>query len=79
MALFEIRLARSAERELLEVPFPVRRQLNQAIMRLRAEQVPDGARPVDGAGAYSWPLHGWRLLYCVEEDSKTVLLLAVVR
>ena len=79
MASFEVKLARSAERELLAVPFPARRQLNQAILRLRTEPTPEGARPIDGEGAYSWPVHGWRLLYNVDAEARTVRLLAVVR
>lgn len=79
MASFEVRLSRSAERELLEVPFPIRRQLNQAILTLRAEPAPSGARAIDGAGAYSWPLHGWRLVYRVNEETRVILVAAVSR
>jgi mRNA-degrading endonuclease RelE of RelBE toxin-antitoxin system len=76
MDSYKIRLARGAEEELRAAPFPFRRQLNQAVFKLKEAPRPPHAELIE-ADAYRLSVHGWFLLYEVDDDSRTVTLFRV--
>lgn len=79
MALFRVRLSRGAEADLLAVPFPFRRQLNQHILRLKDDPFPAESAPKDDGIGRALSVEGCTLLYDVDETRRTVVILAVRR
>ena len=78
MASFKIAVQPAAERELREAPFPFRRQLVQAIHKLKIAPRPPDCERID-AEFYRLPVHGWRLVYGVDDDAQTVTIYRVTR
>ena len=79
MGSFKICLGRSAETELRAVPFPFRRQINQRIMRLKEEPLPEDAERISEEEKYSLAVHGWRVLYEVDDARQLVTVWAVLK
>jgi len=79
MDSFKIRLHLSVEAEIQAVPFPFRRQINQRIMRLKGDPLPEDAELISEQEKYSLPVHGWRVVYEVDEARLLVTICAVLR
>jgi mRNA-degrading endonuclease RelE of RelBE toxin-antitoxin system len=79
MGSFKIRLHPSVEAEMRAVPFPFRRQINQRIMRLKEEPLPENAELISEAEKYSLNAHGWRVVYEVDDVRKLVTVCAVLK
>jgi mRNA-degrading endonuclease RelE of RelBE toxin-antitoxin system len=77
MASYRVRILPSAERELIEVAFPFRRQLNQRIMSLKAAPRRTDVRIVSGEILLT-EVSRWRLIYEVDDGAQTVTVLAVL-
>ena len=77
MDLYKVLFARDAESDLRRVPFPLRRQINQRIFRLKAVPVPGEAQRISESGAYRLLIGGWRVLYEVDESARTVTIYAI--
>jgi len=78
MGSYRIIVQPSAERELYAVPFSFRRQLNIQFNKLKDDPAPSGSEVVDGE-LMRLRLHGWRVLYEVDEEAGVVTILAVSR
>jgi|GEM_PF-2887732 len=78
MDSYKIRLVRDAEEELRAVPFPFRRQLNQALFKLKGAPRPPNAQNIE-TDIYRLPVHGWFLVYEIDEAAGTVTLYRVHR
>jgi mRNA-degrading endonuclease RelE of RelBE toxin-antitoxin system len=76
MDSYKIRLTREAEAEFRAAPFPFRRQLNQAIFKLKDAPRPPQAELIE-ADASRLCVHGWFLLYELDDESRTVTLYRV--
>lgn len=79
MASFDLRIKRSAEAEFLDVPFPFRRQLNQRLRRLKSNPYPTGCRRQDELGFCVLEVHGWRVIYTVNNETRTVTIERITR
>ncbi len=79
MASFRIAILPSAEKEFRAVPFPVRRQVNQRIMRLKAEPRPPDCEHLTDAERYRLSVHGWIILYEIDDLEHLVTIWAVLR
>jgi mRNA-degrading endonuclease RelE of RelBE toxin-antitoxin system len=79
MDCFRIVMRRSADGEFHAAPFPFRRQLNQRIMSLRDEPRPADAELISEEEKYSLQVHGWRIVYEIDDDRRLVTISAVVK
>ncbi len=79
MGLFELRISKLAETDLLEIPFPFRRRINQRILRLRRDPFPPGVHRYDELGFCVLEAHGRRIVYAVDEDVGCVTLYRIRR
>ncbi len=79
MARYKIVIGARAESELLSVPFPHRRLIHQRIMRLRDDPRPDGWEQVGTAGGAALVVHGYELLYSIEDEALSVELVSLLR
>lgn len=79
MASFRIEILPSAEKEFRSVPFPVRRQVNQRIMRLKADPRPPDSDHLTEAEKYRLSVHGWAILYEIDDRKTLVTIWAVLR
>jgi hypothetical protein len=78
MALFKVRLIQAAEAEFLAVPFPIRRQINQEIHKLKDNPTPEDCEILDPP-TFQLPVHGWFLLYEVDDERRVVSILRIFR
>jgi mRNA-degrading endonuclease RelE of RelBE toxin-antitoxin system len=79
MGSFRIIFRLTSEAEFRAAPFPFRRQINQRIMRLKDDPLPEDAELISEQEKYSLPVHGWRVVYEVDEDRLLVTICAVLR
>ena len=77
MASFRVTILPSAGRELMQVPFPIRRQINQRIMSLMTKPRPPLSRIVNG-DILLVECSGWRLVYEVDDAATVVTVLAIL-
>ena len=78
MASFSVIIQSSAEAELRQCPFPFRRQIVQAIYKLKNNPRPATAEAIESA-RYRLPVPGWVLVYEIEDDAATVTIFRVYR
>jgi mRNA-degrading endonuclease RelE of RelBE toxin-antitoxin system len=72
MASYRIVIRESAQAELIAVPFPFRRQLNQRITSLsKTPRRPDSERIGEGE-LFRLRAHGWVVIYEVADDAGLV-------
>jgi mRNA-degrading endonuclease RelE of RelBE toxin-antitoxin system len=76
MAVCSVRLLKSAEAELMALPFPLRRQVNHAIVRLKEDPLPEDSEPL-GGGRFRLVVHGRRILYRFDEAVSAILIVAI--
>ncbi len=79
MGSFKIRFLPAAEREFRAAPFPFRRQINQRIMRLKEDPFPADAELITEAEKYRLPVHGWRVIFKVDDALELVTIIAVLK
>ena len=79
MAKYRIAIGALAERDLLAVPFPMRRLINQKIQRLRDDPRPDGWQRVGTGGESCLILYGFELLDTIDDAASVVTVAAVSR
>lgn len=77
MISFKIIIAQSAEVEFRSVPFPVRRQVNQRIMRLKEQPRPPDSERLSEEEKYRLRVHGWLFLYEIDDARNIVTVWAV--
>lgn len=78
MGSFRIIVQPLAEQQLREAPFPFRRQIIQAIYKLKQDPRPPGCDMVD-PDFYRVLVHGWSMAYIVDDDAATVTIFRIGR
>lgn len=78
MAKYSVSVGEKAEADLLEIPFPLRRQINQRILKLAADPRPAGFATIGTAGGAILYLHGRALLYSIDDDAFLVTVVAIL-
>ena len=80
MGYYRVEFKASAESDLRGIPFPFRRQINGSIFKLKAHPRPAGCRDVPEVdGGYRLPLHGYSVLYTVDDADRLVTIYAIVQ
>lgn len=78
MAKFKLALTAGAEADLLAIPFPKRRQINQRILKLADDPRPDGHDMVGTAGGAALVLYDYEALYSIDDDASLVTIVAIL-
>jgi hypothetical protein len=73
MATYSVVLRIEAKAEFAAIPFPHRRQVNQAIYKLMANPRPTGSELIEGV-LHKLTVHGWQLAYEVDDDRFVVTI-----
>lgn len=77
---FRLRITDVASHEIRELPGHVRQRVRRVVETLADNPTPPGAKELRGRpGRYRIPLLRWRVIYRVEHDTRTVLVLTVRR
>jgi mRNA interferase RelE/StbE len=77
---YRVRVTDAARRELLRLPGHVRQRARRAVEELANQPRPSGARELrDRPGRFRFWLDGWRVIYRVDDEAQTVLVLTVRR
>jgi mRNA-degrading endonuclease RelE of RelBE toxin-antitoxin system len=61
MATYSVVTLRSAEKQILDIPFPFRRHLVHALVRMKKNPRPVGSEAIE-LDVYRLNLHGWRIV-----------------
>jgi hypothetical protein len=61
MATYSVVTLPAAERQILTIPFPARRLIVHALVRLKANPRPQASRPIE-LDVWRLMLHGWRVI-----------------
>ena len=78
MASYEVRMTRSAEKELSSLPKPLLGILWQRIKTLADQPRPTQSRKLRGAErAYRLRIRSYRVLYIIDEEQKLVTVTAI--
>ena len=78
MGLFNVRISKTAEAEFLKIPFPLRRQINQALFKLKDVPLPPGAEAVEPP-IYRLLVHGWFVVYEMDAAARIVTVFRIYR
>ena len=73
---YELRIVRSAEREISRFPSAVRTRLSKRIISLEESPRPRGARKLTGREEYRLRVGDYRILYIIDDRNQIVTILA---
>ena len=74
---YTVTLTRSAEKELDRLPAPLHARLTRKLLALEANPRPPGVQKLHGEDRYRIRIGDYRVLYLIDDDSKTVAIIAV--
>ena len=77
MDRYKVEILVSAQKELLSIPFPLRRQVNHAIVALQRDPRPGGWEALGGAGRARLRVFDSRILYRIDDAYRRVVVFAV--
>ena len=77
MASYKIVILESAKAEFQKIPFPIRRQVNQQLFRLKDDAHPRGHVQF-AENKFGISVHGWWIYYSVEDDAKVLVITAFI-
>lgn len=78
MATYNVVTLPVAERQILAVPFPFRRQLVHALVRLKNDPRPANSHVLE-LDVHRLILHGWRVVYVVDDDQLVITIVRVAQ
>jgi len=74
---YEIRIIRSAEKELDNLPSTVYNRLSKRIISLGDKPRPVGVKKLSGREEYRLRVGDYRILYIIDDKNRTITILAV--
>jgi mRNA interferase RelE/StbE len=74
---YEIRILRSAEKELERLPTVIRRRISNKVLSLEKNPRPRGAKKLGGWGEYRLRVGDHRILYAISDSDSVVTIIAV--
>ena len=78
MASYSVAIGETAASDLLTVPFPFRRQINQRIMKLKTNPRPPAAElVVEKNERHALDVAGWRILYEIDDEARLVRIVNI--
>lgn len=79
MARYNVAILAGAEADLFGIPFPIRRQVNQRILKLAEDPRPEGRESVGTGPDAVLPVHGCEVYYSIDDEARRVTIVAVLR
>jgi len=76
---YTVILKRSAEKELDRLQQDVHRRITKKLVELEDDPRPPGMKRLQGSDGYRIRVGDWRILYVVNDETKTVEVVAVGR
>jgi mRNA interferase RelE/StbE len=76
-AKYEVRIKASARRDMDSLPLDVHRRISNALLSLESAPRPRNCRRLRGRGGYRMRVADYRILYLVDDKSRTVEIMAV--
>jgi len=77
MDSYSVRFFQDARDELARAPFPYRRALNHAIVRLKSDPRPSRSAPIGDEDHRRLRIDDWKILYEVDDASRTVTVVEI--
>lgn len=74
---YSLRIKRSAEKDMDRLPAAVFDRVAETILQLEAEPKPHGSRKLRGTEEYRVRVGSYRILYTIEDDTRTIEIVAV--
>ena len=74
---YSLRIKRSAEKDMDRLSAAVFDRLAEAILQLESEPRPHGSRKLRGTEEYRLRVGSYRILYTVDDATRTVVIVAV--
>ena len=74
---YSLRIKRSAEKDMDRLPPAIFDRIAETILALEAEPRPQGSRKLRGAEEYRVRVGSYRILYTIDDDTRTVEVVAV--
>ena len=75
--VYDIRIVRSAEREMRALPAEVFRKASEAMHRLAEEPRPHGSKKLKARTDYRLRIGSYRILYVIDDQARSVTVMAV--
>ena len=76
MATYRVVTLPTAERTIATIPFPFRRQIVHALVRLKSNPRPWNSEPIE-LDVYRLKLHDWRVVYIIDDEQRIVTVVRV--
>ncbi len=76
MARYSVLIGEEAKQEFLLIPFPIRRQVNQRINKLKVDPRLEGSEAIAGSDRFRLEAAGWRILYEVDDTARVITIVA---
>ncbi len=73
---YEIRIVRSAEKEITKLPAVIRDKINKSILSLEDSPRPRNAKKLSNREDYRMKIAAYRVLYSIDEKNHIILILA---
>jgi mRNA-degrading endonuclease RelE of RelBE toxin-antitoxin system len=77
MASYSVVTIASADKQIRAAPFPFRRRIVHALVKLKSQPRPPGSHPIED-DVYRLVLDGWRIVYLIGDDDFVVTVLRVL-
>jgi hypothetical protein len=75
MASYELRLTIEAWKELVAIPFPFRRQINQRLAKLKIVPRPSGVEVFEDE-KHVLVVYGWAILYTIDDVARRITVVS---
>lgn len=77
MATYKVTTLPRAERQILTIPFPARRLVVQALVRLKSNPRPPASSEPIELDVWRLTLHGWRVIYVIDDEASQITIVRV--
>ena len=74
---YEVRIVRSAEKEMNQLPAKVHNRLSEKILSLEDNARPRGVKKLSGREEYRLRVGVYRILYVIDDGNRIITILAV--
>ena len=74
---YSLRIKRSAEKDMDRLPVAIFDRVAETILQLESEPRPHGSRKLRGTEEYRVRVGSYRILYTIDDDTRTIEIIAV--
>jgi mRNA interferase RelE/StbE len=75
---YEIRILRSAEKEMDKLPYAMHNRISTKILSLENNPRPKGTKKLSGRNEYRLRVSNYRILYIISDTDRVVTIISVV-